>query len=116
MKIKKNQEQNSYEENVEIISSDKTGVGKSTQIKLKAKAKIKSYIYFPLGGEFSRIDAIARLKKLEDKIKDGEKTILHLDLYDSKQTGLMKELLFSFLITKYFGQNEAIFYLPKKWK
>ena len=26
----------------------------------------------------------------------------------------MKELLFSFLITKYFGQNETLFYLPKK--
>ena len=111
---KKKQEQDSYEENVEIISSDKAGVGKSTQIKLKVKAKNKKYVHFPFGGEFSRKDVIVRLKKIEDKIKDEEKTVIHLDLYDSKQTELMKDFLYSFLITKLYGQNENIFYLSKK--
>ena len=114
MKIKKKQQQDSYELNVEIISSDKAGVGKSKQIELKVKAKNKKYIHFPFGGEFNRKDVISRLKKIEAEIKDEDKTVIHLDLYDSKQTELMKDFLYSFLITKLYGQNENIFYLSKK--
>ena len=44
--------------NVEIISSDRTGVGKSTQIKLDIEKRNKKYIYFPIGGSFSRRDII----------------------------------------------------------
>ena len=42
--------------------------------------------------------------------------MIHLDLYDSKQTELMKDFLYSFLITKLYGQNENLFYLSKKVK
>ena len=111
---KKKQQQDSYEENVEIISSDKAGVGKSKEIELRVKAKNKKYIHFPFGGEFSRKDVIARLKKIENQIIDEDKTVIHLDLYDSKQTELMKDFLYSFLVTKLYGQNENIFYLSKK--
>ena len=47
-----------YKENVEIVSSDKAGVGKSTQIKLNILKEGKKYIHFPFGGEFSRKDVI----------------------------------------------------------
>jgi len=111
---KKKQGEITYDENVEIISSDRAGVGKSTQIKLKVKSLKKKYIHFPFGGEFSRKDVINRLKKIQDQISNEENTVIHLDLYDSKLTELMKDFLYSFLITKLYGQNENLFYLSKK--
>ena len=113
---KKKIEKKLYKENVEIISSDKAGVGKSTQIKLKIKSQNKKYIHFPFGGEFSRKDVINRLKKIQDKITNEDNTVIHLDLYDSKQTDLMKDFLYSFLVTKLYGQSENLFYLSKKVK
>ena len=113
---KKKEGQILYDENVEIISSNKAGVGKSTQIKLKVEAEKKNYIHFPFGGEFNRKDVINRLKKIQEKIINEEKTVIHLDLYDSKQVELMKDFLYSFLITKLYGQNENLFYLSKKVK
>ena len=113
--MKKNQD-NLYEENVEIIFSDKAGVGKSTYIQLKVKEQKKKYIHFPFGGEFSRKDAINRLKKIQNQLTNEENSIIHLDLDDSKQTELMKDFLYSFLITKLYGQNENLFYLSKKVK
>ena len=94
---------------VEIISSDQSGVGKSTQIKCSIKNDSKKYIYFPFGGVFNREDVIERLKNL----KIPNNSLLHLDLYDTEQTALMTEFLFSILITKLYGQNEDIFYLSK---
>jgi hypothetical protein len=92
---------------VEVISSDQCGVGKSTQI--KSEFKEEEYIHFPLGGVFNRKDIIRRLKKLEF----SNKRVIHLDLYDTDKIDLMLEFLFSILITKIYGQNENIFYLPK---
>ena len=112
-KDKKEKEEILYEENVEIICSDKSGVGKSTQIQDKVKKSGKQYIHFPFGGEFNRKDVINRLKKINISNKDAKKTAIHLDLYDSKQTDLMKDFLYSFLITKLYGQNESLFYLSK---
>ena len=60
-KDNKNKEEIKYEENVEIISSDKSGVGKSTRIKNSILKKAKKYIHFPFGGEFDRKDVINRL-------------------------------------------------------
>ena len=39
-----------------------------------------------------------------------------MDLYDSKQTELIREFLFSFLITKSYCQNEDIFYYGNEFK
>ena len=100
-----------YEQNVEIIWSDKSGLGKSQIIEQKIKKSGKKYIHFPFGGEFNRKDVINRLKKIS--IINPSKTAIHLDLYDSKQTDLMKDFLYSFLVTKLYGQNETLFYLPK---
>ena len=108
-------EEKLYDENVEIIWSDKPGVGKSTDIKLTIeKKKNKKYILFPLGGEFTRKDIIKRLSEIQKMITDEDKTVIHLDLYDSKQKDLMKDFLYCFLVTKLYGQNEFLFYLSKK--
>ena len=99
-----------YEGNdIEIIKSDKSGIGKSTQISLDIKKMGKKRIYFPFGGAFTQEDIINRLKNLEI----NEKCVLHLDLYDTDKTDLMMEFLFSILITRFYGQNEDIFYLSK---
>ena len=103
-------ENETYEKNdIEIIKSDKSGVGKTTQIKLDIETAGKKRIYFPFGESFSQENLISRLKKL--KIDDN--CVLHLDLYDSDKPALMMEALFSILITRFYGQNEDIFYLPK---
>ena len=94
---------------VKIISSDQAGVGKSTYIKSEIKKSGKNYIYFPIGGVFTRKDILKRLKKLNIT----NNSAIHLDLYDTEQIDLTMEFLFSILITKIYGQNEDIFYLPK---
>ena len=100
-----------YEENnIEIIKSDKSGVGKSTQIRQDIEKSGKKYIYFPFGGVFTRDDIIERLKNL----KIDCNCILHLDLYNTDQITLMMEFLFSMLITRFYGQNVDIFFLSKE--
>ena len=64
-KNKKKGEKIFYKENVEIIFSDESGVGKSEIIKQNIIKSGKKYIHFPFGGEFSRKDVINRLKKLK---------------------------------------------------
>ena len=104
--------------NVEIISSYKSGVGKSTQIEQKIEEDGKTYVHFPFGGVLNRKEVVDRLKKLKkEQLKDLEnpkKYALHLDLYDTDQTELMTEFLFSILITKLYGQNEDLFYFSKE--
>ena len=95
---------------IEVIYSDKSGVGKSTNIKNEILNKNKKYIYFPLGGVLKREDILNRLEKLE---LDND-SIIHLDLFDTSQTSLMMEFLFSALITKLYGKNERLFYLSKE--
>ena len=112
-KDKKKDEQYLFDEQVQIVYSDKAGVGKSTHIKSEAEKNNKTYIHFPFGGEFSRNEIITRLKNIKIKSSNAGKTIIHLDLYDSKQTELMKNFLYCFLVTKLYGQNENIFYLSK---
>ena len=105
-----NQNMDYLSKNIEIVQSDKSGVGKSTYIKSKIEKLNKDYIYFPLGGVFTRKDILRRLKELNKKLKNN--SIIHLDLYDTDQIDLTMELLFSLLITKIYGQNDDIFYLP----
>ena len=95
--------------NIEIIKSDKSGVGKSTQIKNSVEKCGKKWVYFPFGGVFTREDIIKRLKDL----KIDRNCVLHLDLYNTDLIILMMEFLFSILITRVYGQNEDIYYLSK---
>ena len=103
-----------YDENVEIMSSDKCGVGKSTQIKMEIEKNQKKYIHFPFGGVFNRKEVINRLKKIIIQNEDINQTVIHLDLYDTNQIELMKDFLFFILFTKLYGQNESLFYLSKQ--
>ena len=59
-----NQNMDYLSKNIEIVQSDKSGVGKSTYIKSKIEKLNKDYIYFPLGGVFTRKDILRRLKEL----------------------------------------------------
>ena len=103
-------EKEMYEGNdIEIVKSDKSGVGKSTQIKKDIEDNKKKWIYFPIGGVFTREDIIRRLKELQIDIN----CVIHFDLYDTDQTSLLLDFLFSILITRFYGQNEDIFYLSK---
>ena len=94
---------------IEIIKSDKSGIGKSTQIRIEIEKNKKRRLYFPFGGDFNQEEIISRLKKL--KIDDN--CVLHIDLYDSDKTDLMMEVLFGILITRFYGQNDDIFFLSK---
>ena len=97
-------------DDIQIIYSDACGVGKSTYIKEFIKLLQKNYIYFPVGGEFTRDEVIERLKEF----KYNSNSVIHLDLYDTNKVNLMKEFLFSLLITKWYSRNENIFYLGNK--
>jgi len=94
---------------VEIISSDVTGVGKSTQIKLEIEKNNKNYIYFPIGGIFSKLDILERLKNLYLK----NNSAIHVDLYDTEETKLMEKFLHFLLIKKSYGVNEDIINISK---
>ena len=49
-------------EGIEIVYSDCSGVGKSTKIKKDIENKNKKYIYFPLGGEFTKLEVIKKIE------------------------------------------------------
>jgi len=93
--------------NVEIYSSEVSGLGKSTLIKNKFREEDQEYeyVYFPIGGDIQKDEIIQRLIELTDK-----KVALHIDLYDTRYLELLSEFLFSFLILKYYSQDENIFY------
>ena len=113
MNILENMSMDNIANQINIINSNRSGVGKSTQIKLNIESTKREYIYFPLGGVFTRKDILKRLKELKEN-KNLINGTLHLDLYDTENIDLMMEFLFSVLITKIYGQNEDIFYLPKE--
>jgi len=95
--------------NIEIYTSEYSGLGKSTLIRRTFENEREfvdyKYEYFPLGGNIKRNEIIERLLNLSNK-----KIALHLDLYSSSQIELIREFLFSFLILRYYSQNENIFY------
>jgi len=96
-----------------LIYSDHSGVGKSTYIKNKAKGE---YIYFPLGGNFTKENTLKRLQYLNNnyKINQKENLLIHIDLFDTEDNSLMNDFLYFILITKLYGQDDNIFYLSKK--
>jgi len=93
--------------NIKVIYSDASGVGKSTRIKNEIINSGKTYIYMPIGGEFTREEIINRLLKIEFE-KDKE-TAIHIDITETKKKDLMKEFLFSFLINKCYKESENLF-------
>ena len=83
-------------DNISIVCSDESGVGKSTMIENDILNNKKKYIYFPLGGQFTRDNIIQRLKYLNI----SQNSVIHLDLYDIDNINLMLDFLFYFLIIK----------------
>ena len=70
-----------------VVYSDHSGLGKSTFIKNRVKEE--NYIYFPIGGIFSKENTLKRLQNLnkEKNINDYKKQLLiHIDLYDTEMT------------------------------
>ena len=109
-----------FEENnnkIMVVCSDHSGTGKSTYIKNKTKEN--EYVYFPIGGIFTKENTLKRLQILnkEKNINDQVKNLLmHIDLYDTEQKSLMNDFLYFVLFTKLYGQDNNIFYLSKKIK
>ena len=97
-------------DNIKIYYSKEVGVGKST--KIKNEASDKNYVYFPLGGDFQKKEVFQRLKK-KDLIK-VKNVVFHLDLFDTENIELLKEFLFSLLITKIYKYNDDIYLFNKE--
>ena len=112
---KKNKEFLSELDNIMLITSDKCGLGKSEKIKKIIKDKNKKYFHFPLGGILSKNIIFDKLENLLSKMKNEkyENIAIHLDLTESKETSIINEFFFSFLITKFYTNNENIIYIPK---
>ncbi len=96
-------------QNIKIFYSDASGVGKSTRIKNEILNSGKTYIYMPIGGEFTREEIIKRLLKI--KFEKDKETAIHIDVMETKKNDLMKEFVFSFLIYKCYKESENLFYL-----
>ena len=136
---------NEITNNIKVISSDVCGLGKSFKIrKMIEKEENKIYYPFPLGGKLTKNDIFKKVSNLfkqikkdskdmktkenessKDKVNENKKVedysefnnvIIHLDLIETKETSLINEFLFSFLITKFYTNNEDIIYIPNNLK
>ena len=103
-------------DNIQVITSEICGLGKSGLIRKKIKEKGKIYFHFPLGGILTKNVIFKKLKNLLDKIKKHKykykEIAIHLDLTESKEKSILNEFFFSFLITKFYSNNENIIYIP----
>ena len=111
-----------YLQNILVITSDICGLGKSEEI--KHKINNKKYFHFPLGGSLTKSIIYDKLNKLlfnitnemENNNLKYEDIAIHLDLTESKETSIINEFFFSFLITRFYTNNENIIYIPKDIK
>ena len=103
------------EENLSINTNNTLNNDKFNDInEEKSKNKINyKYIYFPIGGNFSKKNIISRLKDI--KINIDEKIALHLDILDTNEYESIKLFLFSFLILKNYSMNENLFIYDNKF-
>ena len=102
-------------QNIMVITSTICGLGKTERIKKMIKDEKKKYFHFPLGGIVSKSIIYDKLYKLMKKIKNEnyKEIAIHLDLTESKEKSIINEFFFSFLITKFYTNNENIIYIPK---
>ena len=117
---------------IEIIKSTYCGLGKSELIKRikindNIKKKVKTnYIYFPLGGQFTRNNLIERLNKLPDMYDITKTFLIHFDITQTKEIELLNEFFFKLIVlrkcdlnenVKYFGKNvEIIIEVPNYFR
>ena len=101
-------------DNIRVITSDISGLGKSGKIRKFIKDSNKKYFYFPLGGILTKNIICDKLKNLLNRIKNEnyKKIAIHLDLYESNEKELLDDFFFSFLVTKFYINNEDIIYIP----
>jgi hypothetical protein len=98
-----------------VISSDLCGLGKSEKIKKTIKDTKKEYFHFPLGGILTKEIIYKKLDNLLKEIKkkyNYKDVAIHLDLTESEEISILNEFFFSFLITKFYLNNESIIYIP----
>ena len=96
--------------NVKIYLSQKSGLGLSSYIKYNILYEMKKeYIYFPIGGIFSRRQIMERLRNLN--IEENENCVIHIDINQTNLISLLKDFLFKILILKFYDYNNDIFYL-----
>ena len=113
------EQNNNYENNkisnIQIYSSDCSGLGKTDLIKKDFQKENKDnkydYVYFPIGGDIKRDEIITRLLSLSNK-----NILLHLDLNEFYNEEIIKEFLFNFLFLKYYSQKENIFFYGEEMK
>ena len=98
--------------NTHIYSSEICGLGKTEQIKYEIEKKTKEYIYFPLGGKLSRNIIFKKVEKILKSVKDVKNTAIHLDLYETDDTSILNEFLFSFCFTKFYANDTNVLYIP----
>jgi len=99
-----------------VVSSDICGLGKSGEINRMINESNKKYFHFPLGGILNKSLIFKKLDNILTKIKrekyDYKDVAIHLDLTESSERSIINEFLFSFLITKFYTNNEKIIYIP----
>ena len=100
---------------ISVVNSTRCGEGKSTFIKSKIKNSYKKYIYFQIGGVFTRKSLFERLiEQVNINIKRKRTDyILHIDLTYTDLNELVLEFLFKFLIMKYYNCDNNIFCYEK---
>lgn len=98
-----------HSKNIILYKSDASGVGKSFQIRKRAKLNKLKYNYFPISGVVEKFELIHRLKSLEL----GMTSLLHIDLNDCDNEYIIRSFLFELLITKCVVYNE-FFYLSNE--
>ena len=97
-----------------VVQSACCGIGKSEFIKSKnsdmttGKSKPKiHYIYFPIGGKFSKKDLFDRLFKLPDMTNLNEKFAIHIDISQTKEIQILKEFFFKLIIFRKCDMKET---------
>ena len=105
-----NDEYKHINDNIEVFISERAGYGKSKEIEDKIKSELKTYIYFPIGGDFTRKKIIQRLIDFNFPQKEIGNYIIHFDLSETNLIELVKEILLKILILKKLDINEQIFY------
>ena len=97
---------------VYTVSSNSSGVGKTFYIKNKAKSDNLNYLYFPIGGSYYKKDVIKKLNQLNDELY-LDNSLLHLDISETDNDYLTREIIFSFAILYKYGHNDNTVCLSK---